>query len=386
MKKTLAEYWAPRINAEWRKSVEGIIGVGRRLIDAKTACEHGEFVRLFKGSDNAVPDPVPFGIHTADRLMAIASKPALADCAHAHTLPQSWATLYELTHLDDATIKAGIQAGEITPHMTRSQAAQLRADPIDNSRSGWSQAAAGAAVGVVRIPRWIAALARWCNPEVYRFALGAVSIESDGFNATAVATDGRRIAIVTAPQSDSDNRLPSVPPFLVPADQLAKAIKQVPPRFKPGTRLAEANGDGSEHFVTIKADGDGTATVAAADGSGTPVTITLCCNSRFPDWRAAVDGQTANDRTTPTLQCNPEMLADVAFLAQAAKVSSMSVRFNDSPALVGQFETIDACKGIAVVMGHSPAAPIAWIEAERQRIAILRHHAPQKRKATAAAK
>lgn len=130
MKKTLADYWAPRINAEWRKSVEGIIGVGQRLIEAKAACEHGEFVRLFKGTANAVPDPVPFGIHTADRLMAIASKPALADCAHAHTLPQSWATLYELTHLDDATIEAGIQAGEITPHMTRSQAAQLRADPI----------------------------------------------------------------------------------------------------------------------------------------------------------------------------------------------------------------------------------------------------------------
>lgn len=384
MKKTLADYWSPRINAEWRKSVQGILNVGRQLIAAKEACEHGEFIRLFKGSDNAVPDPVPFGIHTADRLMAIAAKPAIADCAHAHTLPQSWATLYELTKLDDAEITARIEAGEITPEMTRSQAAALRADPVDYSVSGWSQAAAEAAVGVVRIPRWIAAVARWCDPDSYRFTLGAVSIESDGINATAVATDGRRMAVVTAPQSDSDNRLPSVPPFLVPADQLAKAIKQVPPRFKPGTRLAEANGDGSEHFVTIESNGDGTATVAAADGSGTPVTITLCCNGHFPDWRDAINAQAADDRATPTLHCNPELLADVAFLAQAAKAHSVTVRFNSSPALVGQFETIDGCKAIALVMGQSPAASTEWIDAERQRIEVLRHHASPKRKATAA--
>lgn len=131
MKKTFADYWAPRINAEWRKSVECIVNVGRQLMAAKEACEHGEFMRLFKGSDNAVSEPVPFGIHTADRLMAIAAKPAIADCAHAHTLPQSWATLYELTKLDDAEITARVEAGEITPEMTRSQAAALRADPIE---------------------------------------------------------------------------------------------------------------------------------------------------------------------------------------------------------------------------------------------------------------
>lgn len=131
MKTTKAEYWAPRINAEWRKSVEGVLGVGRQLIAAKEACEHGEFERMFKGSDNAVSAPVPFGIHTADRLMAIAAKPAIADCAHAHTLPQSWATLYELTKLDDEQILAGIKSGEITPDMTRADAHALRSDVIE---------------------------------------------------------------------------------------------------------------------------------------------------------------------------------------------------------------------------------------------------------------
>jgi hypothetical protein len=129
MKKSTADYWAPRINAEWRKTVQGIVNVGRELIAAKAACPHGEYSRLFKGSDNPVPEPVPFTIHTADRLMRIAARPAIADCAHAHSLPQSWATLHELARLDDDEIVAGISAGEINRKMTRADAVALRGTP-----------------------------------------------------------------------------------------------------------------------------------------------------------------------------------------------------------------------------------------------------------------
>lgn len=131
MKKTKAEYWAPKIHGEWRKSIEGILGVGRQLIAAKEACEHGEFLRLFKGHENAVSDPVPFGIRWADMLMAVASNPVLADWKHASNLPQSASTLYELTKLDDETLIAGMKAGEITPETTRAQAAALHADPVE---------------------------------------------------------------------------------------------------------------------------------------------------------------------------------------------------------------------------------------------------------------
>jgi hypothetical protein len=131
MKKTKAEYWAPKIHGEWRKSIEGIIGVGRQLIDAKEACEHGEFLRLFKGQENAIKDPLPWGDKTAQRLMAIASSGVLSNGAHAHHLPCEWTTLYELTKLDDETLIAGIKSGEITPETTRAQAAALHADPVD---------------------------------------------------------------------------------------------------------------------------------------------------------------------------------------------------------------------------------------------------------------
>ena len=129
MKKTKADYWAPRINAEWRKSVEGILNAGRQLIAAKEACEHGEFLRMFKGHDKVVSDPVPFTPETAERLMAICNKPSLANAAHAQHLPQSWYTLYELTKLDDEQIVASIKAGEITAEMTRAQASALRVEP-----------------------------------------------------------------------------------------------------------------------------------------------------------------------------------------------------------------------------------------------------------------
>lgn len=130
MKKTTADYWAPRINAEWRKSVEGILNVGRQLIAAKEACEHGEFLRLFKGHENAVSEPVPFTESTGRMLMAVASNEVISNREFVHDLPQSWGTLYELTKLDDEQIVAGIKAGEITPDMTRAEASALRSDPV----------------------------------------------------------------------------------------------------------------------------------------------------------------------------------------------------------------------------------------------------------------
>jgi hypothetical protein len=126
-----AEYWARKINADWRKSVEGVIGIGSTLIEAKQKCEHGEFMRLFRGTEGSVSDPVPFGLNSADQLMKVASHLILSNSAFMQTLPQSWGTLYELTKLDDEQIIAGMKAGEINPEMTRAQALSLRSDPVE---------------------------------------------------------------------------------------------------------------------------------------------------------------------------------------------------------------------------------------------------------------
>jgi hypothetical protein len=125
-----AEYYSRAIGAEWRKSIEAVIEVGKLLMQAKRLCDHGEFLRLFYGHENAVTDPVPFAAETAQRLMAIAENKVLSNAAHAQHLPQSWTTLYELTKLDDETLNAGIKSGEINPEMTRAEASALRSDPV----------------------------------------------------------------------------------------------------------------------------------------------------------------------------------------------------------------------------------------------------------------
>jgi hypothetical protein len=352
--KKRADYWAPRIHAEWRKSVEGIINVGRQLLAAKEACEQGEFSRLFTGSENAVSEPVPFTLNTAERLMRIARTPALTNSAHVQSLPQSWGTLYELTRLSDEQIAASIMSGDIRPEMTRAQAASLYVEPIDNgTRITQSQydSRRTAATGIVRLPRWVTAMSRWADPAMYRYALGCLSIESDGLYATVVATDGRRMAVVSVPQSDGlDVRGPSVSQFLISVDDFTKAVKQVPPRWKPGTRLAEGNGDGSEHYITIEPKSDGSADIAAADGHGSPVTVNQVFG-RYPSYRNVIDEATEASSIAGSLRCSPELLSDVSMLAKAAGCPSMTVTFTGTPSLVGVSEAVEGSTLRVVVMG-----------------------------------
>ena len=49
-------YWRERINERWQESVQAIIDVGRLLLAAKAALEHGQFQTLFAGNER-----LPFG-------------------------------------------------------------------------------------------------------------------------------------------------------------------------------------------------------------------------------------------------------------------------------------------------------------------------------------
>ena len=52
---------------------------------------HGECERMFGQS------LVPFGIRSAQMLMAVAQHPVISNTKHVSFLPPSWGTLYELT-------------------------------------------------------------------------------------------------------------------------------------------------------------------------------------------------------------------------------------------------------------------------------------------------
>jgi hypothetical protein len=109
--KTVDE-WRNYILEPWQKAVESIIETGLRLIEAKDEMEYGSWVKIFE-------DNKPFGIHTADRLMAIARHPVLSNCAHAHNLPRSWYTLYELSHIPEKDLQKLIDNGKVHSELTR---------------------------------------------------------------------------------------------------------------------------------------------------------------------------------------------------------------------------------------------------------------------------
>ena len=118
--------WATRINAQVDAAVDAIIATGRELVAAKATLKHGDWERLFTGHPKAVLTPVRFSVQTALKLMAIAEHPVLANPAHVRDLPPAWGTLYELSKLPPPVVERGIDDGDITPEMTRADAAQLR--------------------------------------------------------------------------------------------------------------------------------------------------------------------------------------------------------------------------------------------------------------------
>jgi hypothetical protein len=89
---------------------------------AKSDLDHGEFETMVR--DDLKMDP-----STARRLMAIAEHPIISNRAHGHVLPPSWRTLYELTKLPDATLKAAIRDGLIGPEMERKDVVKLKPPP-----------------------------------------------------------------------------------------------------------------------------------------------------------------------------------------------------------------------------------------------------------------
>lgn len=108
-----AEEWADQISRQLAKSVESIIEVGRLLVKAKAKLDHGEWCRLF---DEGL---VPFGVRSAQMLMAVATNPQLSNTKHVSYLPPSWGTLYALTRVDDKRLSDAFRDGEITPAMPR---------------------------------------------------------------------------------------------------------------------------------------------------------------------------------------------------------------------------------------------------------------------------
>lgn len=118
--------WADRVNVHLGKAAASVVAAGRELIAAKAALEHGEWERMFAGHEQAVKDPVPFRIGTAQRLIAVAKHPILSKAAHGPCLPPSWRTLYELTKVPEPMLRKALSDGRVHPEMERREIRALR--------------------------------------------------------------------------------------------------------------------------------------------------------------------------------------------------------------------------------------------------------------------
>jgi N6-adenosine-specific RNA methylase IME4 len=106
-----AQAWAAYIAAALSESVKGIIEVGRRLIEAKAALPHGEWLAMLGC------EPLRIKRSMAQALMKIARDSRITN--NVGFLPPSWGTLVEISRLADADFDRKIADGSINPAMRR---------------------------------------------------------------------------------------------------------------------------------------------------------------------------------------------------------------------------------------------------------------------------
>lgn len=125
-------YWSPILRREcdsWevslRRSLAAGVRLGKRLIEAKAALPYGEFGRLFRDHDDALPNALPISRHHGSKLMSIAGNDVTGLVAHAQHLPADIETVYVLSRIPATDLQAAIQAGSVGPKTTRGDARRL---------------------------------------------------------------------------------------------------------------------------------------------------------------------------------------------------------------------------------------------------------------------
>jgi N6-adenosine-specific RNA methylase IME4 len=123
-------YWAERINAAWRVSLDGFFECGELLIEAqKDLVEshgHGEWLKLIGNAKQV--GKLAFGYRSANMLMRIAGDPVLPQLQHAAILPADYTTLYglnRLRHRFPERFQDLLDRGQITPALQRNEVSKI---------------------------------------------------------------------------------------------------------------------------------------------------------------------------------------------------------------------------------------------------------------------
>jgi hypothetical protein len=132
------EEWAEVIRPDLAMGTDSYISAGRKLIQAKKDLKKhgGSFINL-------VEVKLGWNLDTAEKWMAIAGNPVLADSATLRNLPTSWTTLYALSRLPPKMLEQCIKDGTIHPQLTCKAAAALARRARESNSDGASSTEAG---------------------------------------------------------------------------------------------------------------------------------------------------------------------------------------------------------------------------------------------------
>jgi hypothetical protein len=103
--------WVQRIKAEVGKSVDAVLAIGRLLVAAKAALDHGMFETLFFD--------LPFDLRMGEMYMRIAAHEVLTNPKHVSLLPAAVSTLYRLSCIPFRDLEAALLDGRIHPGLQR---------------------------------------------------------------------------------------------------------------------------------------------------------------------------------------------------------------------------------------------------------------------------
>jgi hypothetical protein len=112
------DYHVEHVNESLQNTAEDVIESGRRLLQAEAELSKEDFKVLL----TRIRIERTFAV----KFKKIASSELL--CAHAHKLPTSWMTLYELSQVDYHVLEEAIHDGTVHPNMQRKHAVALRPD------------------------------------------------------------------------------------------------------------------------------------------------------------------------------------------------------------------------------------------------------------------
>lgn len=115
--------WADRIKVEVGKTVNSVLAIGRLLIAAKAALDHGMFETLFFD--------LPFDLRAGEMYMKVAANEVLANPKHVSLLPPAVSTLYRLSclRIPLRDLEAAVMDGRIHPKLQRNEVQSLLSAP-----------------------------------------------------------------------------------------------------------------------------------------------------------------------------------------------------------------------------------------------------------------